>query len=428
MLASPKYMASTRLSSLSEPTNIGDRWANGEREAILIETNRILADPVFCGSKRCQALLRYLVEHTVNGEHDGMKERTLGIEVFGRDPNYDTNIDPVVRTTANEIRKRLAQAYEHAERNSGVRIRLDAGSYQPKFEFPRPVPTSEADTRPLAGHLPAAEAKPAKADIAKSSWAWALPALGPWWTWAGVAILAGGLIFLAVRYFESTHSKDYLVWKPLLSSGKPLTLCSSDNVVDRTSDPAAATDLSNTATAGVATHDPNTSMTDAEDAQKITAWLTAHGALSNLRGSSTVNLRDIRQAPAVLIGAFNPWSQTMFSLLRFSAHSDRTTHEEWIQDARNPSSREWKINRDHTDVDYAIITRFFDQETDSWILGLGGLRPYGTQAAADLLTDPSFIRLLPDDLEAKGNFQIVLKTKIIDGSAGRPQVVAFYSW
>src|SRR5262249_15327111 len=85
-----------------------------ERVEIQAELERILANPLFKNSRRYPNLLRYVVERTLDGHSADLKERTLGIEVFGRAPDYDTNLDPIVRTTAAEIRKRLAQYYQEA--------------------------------------------------------------------------------------------------------------------------------------------------------------------------------------------------------------------------------------------------------------------------------------------------------------------------
>src|SRR5271165_5249311 len=68
-----------------------------EREAILRELKKVLASPQFSSSKRYPALLQYIVEKTLDGKSDHLKERTLGVEVFDRQPAYDTNADTVVR-------------------------------------------------------------------------------------------------------------------------------------------------------------------------------------------------------------------------------------------------------------------------------------------------------------------------------------------
>jgi len=82
-----------------------------EHEAVIAELHSVLASAHFCNSKRYPAMLRYIVEKTLAGEADSLKERTIGVEVFDRSPSYDTNADTVVRYTAGEVRKRLALEY-----------------------------------------------------------------------------------------------------------------------------------------------------------------------------------------------------------------------------------------------------------------------------------------------------------------------------
>src|SRR4051794_2844801 len=72
-------------------------------DAIREQLARVLASPLFKSSKHYPGLLRYVIERTLEGGGTDLKERALGISVFGRDPNYDTNLDPVVRTTACEV-------------------------------------------------------------------------------------------------------------------------------------------------------------------------------------------------------------------------------------------------------------------------------------------------------------------------------------
>jgi len=110
-------------------------WSDEQRALILEEMDRLLADPAFKSSKRCHSMLVRLVEYALTGDSHGLKERILGVEVFGRDPNYDSNNDPIVRTTATEIRKRLAQWYQDPNNPHSVRIHLVPGSYLPEFEF-----------------------------------------------------------------------------------------------------------------------------------------------------------------------------------------------------------------------------------------------------------------------------------------------------
>src|SRR6185295_5677331 len=88
-----------------------------DHAAVNSQLARILESPHFRNSKRSQALLRFILESALSGDHAPLKERSIGAAVFGRDIAYDTAQDPIVRNAAIEVRKRLAQYYlepEHA--------------------------------------------------------------------------------------------------------------------------------------------------------------------------------------------------------------------------------------------------------------------------------------------------------------------------
>ena len=106
------------------------------KDAVKEQLDRLLLDPSFQRSKRYPSLLRFLVFRTLDGEADSLKERILGIEVFGRRPDYDTNEDPIVRVTVAEVRKRIQKYYEDPRHQNELHIVLPTGSYIPIFEFP----------------------------------------------------------------------------------------------------------------------------------------------------------------------------------------------------------------------------------------------------------------------------------------------------
>jgi len=236
-----------------------------------------------------------------------------------------------------------------------------------------------------------------------------------------------------------------MLWQPFLDNTKPLTLsiAETDSLVGSNiqgdlrwqvianaieSREAPRDTLSNAST----NPSPNTPFLDARVAQKISVFLGAHGRIPVLRGSSALNLGDFHRGPVVLIDAYNPWSVVLLSNpnLRYSVRVDPSSHAIWIRDAQNPMNRTWQIdgNGEHHTVDYAVITRFFDNETNEWVLGLSGLWSYGTEAAANLLVEPEFSQLLPENLGSARNFQIVVKTSVINGNTGVPQILAVYTW
>jgi len=101
--------------------------------AVELELISILQSPSFRGSPRSAAFLRFVVEETLAGRQDLLKERTVGAIVLGKAPGYDTGADSGVRVRANEVRKRLATHYDSAAPKAGIRIELPPGTYAARF-------------------------------------------------------------------------------------------------------------------------------------------------------------------------------------------------------------------------------------------------------------------------------------------------------
>ena len=122
------------------PANGSHRCTDAEQAAVREQMQRMLSHSLFRNSKRYPPLFRFVVESALQGQPDTIKERQLGVQVFGREPDYDTNLDPIVRYTAGEVRKRIAQYYHLPEHQGELRIDLPSGSYVPEFHFPAAAP------------------------------------------------------------------------------------------------------------------------------------------------------------------------------------------------------------------------------------------------------------------------------------------------
>lgn len=131
------------------------RLTEPQEAAVRAELARLLESAAFRTSKRCREFLEYIIEHTIAGPSGALKERSIGVELFQLPKDFDTGQHAVVRVTANEVRKKLAQHYL-AENGSShpVRIELPPGSYAAEFTWETPavepeIPVSEtpaADT------------------------------------------------------------------------------------------------------------------------------------------------------------------------------------------------------------------------------------------------------------------------------------------
>jgi TolB-like protein len=117
------------------------------------QLERILASQTLAGSDQLKRLLRLVVERTLNGQSDLLKEYNLGLEAFHRPPDYDPKTDPIVRVQARRLRSKLGEYYASEGAGDALIIHIPKGAYIPVFE-PRaahaPPAASGERSRPRA--------------------------------------------------------------------------------------------------------------------------------------------------------------------------------------------------------------------------------------------------------------------------------------
>jgi hypothetical protein len=127
----------------------GTRLTELQTQAIRAELGRLLESAAFRNSKRCREFLEYVVEHTLNGPNGALKERSIGVEIFQLPQDFDSGQHTIVRVTANEVRKKLAQHYQADNGpNHPVKIHLSPGSYGAEFKWEAPPPLPEPPSQP----------------------------------------------------------------------------------------------------------------------------------------------------------------------------------------------------------------------------------------------------------------------------------------
>jgi len=155
--------------------------------------------------------LRYVVRVTLDGRVDSLKERSIGIDLLGRDVSYDPSSDAIVRVRANDVRKRLSSYYASTDLTSEIQINLPTGSYIPKF--PRGF---AADDKPSSAALTTAVAgAPASAEIAPPFSRLAL--IRP-------ALLALLLCILLMRHRMEDRESYLVFWDHVLAGRNTLQL------------------------------------------------------------------------------------------------------------------------------------------------------------------------------------------------------------
>lgn len=396
------------------------------KNAIVEQLDRLLASPYFSHSRRFPTFLRFVVEHTLARDVDEIKERTLGIEIFGKDADYDTGADPIVRVTAAEIRKRVAQYYQEPEHDDELRITLPSGSYIPQFHSPR---GGAIHGLPELDGLPAppAEQTPLPETRAPRHWPLKLALIV-----TATAIVSAG----ALSLWQRTHRPAFeLFWQPLLGTSEPILLCIADQTqyseiaLRDASQPTRQTILKDNLTAVV--------IDDLDATVKIAGILQSSGKQYTLKGEGATTLDDLRHGPTVFVGAFdNAWTLRLTNPLRYHFANDPDLSHLWIVDGSAPGHTHWVVDRGvqmatNNYRDYAILARFTDTNTGKLALVAAGIGRGGTRVAGEFLTDNTDLAQLMRAARAAGdkkNLEVVLSTQIIDGEPGSPRVEATYFW
>ena len=132
--------------------------AQPSAEEVRNQLGRVLASPAFANADRMSRFLRYVVERTLAGEADRLKEYAIGIDVFDRNDQYDPRVDSIVRVEAARLRSKVEEYYSRDGADAPVIIRLRRGSYVPAFELraasgpvesPAKAPSASSATRKL---------------------------------------------------------------------------------------------------------------------------------------------------------------------------------------------------------------------------------------------------------------------------------------
>jgi hypothetical protein len=414
-------------------------------ESIRAQLDLLVHDDVFRSSKRSVAFLKYVVEQTLNGAADQIKERTIGVEVFGRDPLYDTNLDHIVRTAATELRKRLATYYVDEKHRSELRMGLTPGSYIPRFTLPghvrRAITESGADSEAAEPLLESHSAHIQFDPVALSATRAApnpAPRMRSWIAGLAAAGVVGVAAFLGYAWLHPASPED-LFWKPVLDTPGAVLLA----VGDHPNGPPTLPETLGSGTSATPVPSSDSSQTvpfaDTVTIARVVGVLEARNKTVLIRQGSASSFSDLREGAVVLIGAFNnEWSLRLTRQLRYSLAMDAEKHLIYIRDAKNPLSRSWSwgTNQPREPVtgansprieDYALISRIRDSETGHVVVVIGGLYTYGTEAAGEFLTDPQLMKAVTGQLKLNGpiqDLQIVLGTTVTDGTPGPPRVLA----
>jgi hypothetical protein len=416
-----------------------DEWTprnEQDRQTVLTQLDRILDDARFRFSLHYSRFLHFVVKETVLGSTDRLKEREIGVEVFGRTADYDLNSDPIVRVTAAEIQDRIMQYYGQEEHSAELRIELPYGSYMPRFRRPetrvaRDPDRTQPEPPPRSPIIPSGpsgeiETSPSESEAAATGRSRGI-------VWALVPVILGLMTVIAFgvvkRYrvdavttfwqFGGVHPSNVMV---CVREVEPNTVISNSGVVG--------------SSFVAAEHEGAVPYSDVVAAAKISSAITLAGLTPVLRPTTRTSLNDLQHGPVVMIGGFdNDWTLRLTDSLpfRFVKAADDGRYE--IFDARSATAPVYSVD---TSVpysaltqDYGIVARFLNPITERPTVIVAGLGTNGTEAATSLVTSnylfKQFAATAPKDWR-KRNFEILLATHATDGKPGPPRVLAAQYW
>jgi hypothetical protein len=414
-------MGSTTVVRSEPPVSAREQAIRPSREEVRAQLARLLASPLFQHSKHYPSFLRYVVNETLEGRGGSLKERALGVEVFSRDPDYDTNADPVVRTSASEVRKRIAQYYHEPGHESEIRIELTSGSYTPEFRY------APAGSRPLVLAEP-----PANTRLVALVRQWVQRK----WVLAAAAVSAVALLGIGAAALRGSPSAVESFWNPVWGSADSVMMA-----IGGAPDPIDPRDTPAGVSTGPTFRDimktDRMSFSDALTMARLTGLTREYGKRKlDIRRATAFSLTDLRKGPVILVGAFNnSWTMRLGADLRFRYESNQQTHIGAIRDRQNPSSPSWihdpGVPYSTVIQDYAVVSRFLDPLTEKMVVVVGGMGRDGTIAAGEFVTEPRYLEMLasraPRNWERK-NLQVVLATDVVNGNTGPPRILATYFW
>lgn len=441
--------------------------------ALQQHVKEVIEGEVFKGSHRSVQFLQYIVDQAISGHCESLKERVIGIELFGRSASYDTGDDAIVRVTASDVRRRLLEHYGRYGATSEFRITLPSGSYIPEITR-KSNGTATVDDRivhhqktPGPEDLAAIDPKLvplAPESLVNGSSILQVPAASPRgasrriWLFATIAVVMLNLALWGVVWTRVARTAaaqiPVLPWSTLFGSSHATELITSDpnitEIQEITGSQVSVSDYAN--------HDyvpvPNkltpeednivrnvlrgdkSSQVDAPIVAKVAAIAQINSKSIDVRAARSIQLTDLRSDNNfIFLGSprSNPWVSFFSDQLDFRFVFDKNSGSEFIRNVRpRPNEQPSYIptaNGYATGDSYAIIALVKNPDQNGQVLLLAGANSEGTAAAGKVATD---LTRLSNELRGCGinpsgpvrHFEMLLHLNTMAGTSSHIDLVS----
>jgi len=474
--------SNSQISDMQPPSSTDSRIAEfakltetkGDIASLQRHLREVIEGDAFKGSHRSGQFLQYIVGQAIAGHFESLKERVIGVELFGRSASYDTGDDAIVRVTASDVRKRLLQHYGKYGATSEFRISLPSGSYIPEIthcplgEAGKPDESSAAlgiTLKPDASSAPHRKSAPIPADLVASFPAPPHLDTHPPKRRGRVRWLVSGIVLVALNlalwgFYWSRLSRTELVsisvlpWSALFGSSHAIELITSDpNIAEIQGITGSQVSVSDYANHNyipvpnkltpeqdhfcrIVLRGDNSAGVDAPIVAKVAALAQIKSKSIAVRAARSIQLTDLKSDnDFIFLGSprSDPWFSLFSDQLDFLFEFDKGSRSEFIRNVHPrpgeqrlyvPTALGWA-----TGDSYSIIALVKNPDQSGQVLLLAGANAEGTEAAGKFVTD---LPRLSTELRKCGlapsgplrHFQMLLHLNTMAGTPNNIDLVA----
>jgi len=462
----------TRGTTMERADQERESWNASSEDSRLLLMERVLASPDFVRSPQLAKFLLYICTAFFEGRGHLLSEQHIGVAVFGREPDYDSAADTIVRSHALRLRRRLEQYFQRAGESEPVHLIVPRGGYAPIFlsaserstlvaaSYPNedaPQPTAESPSTPLPELSLEQPTEDPEVDLALPGTS-KLATRRLFFYRIAVAVLALAFLSVSTAFYLHLRShglirRNHLLWGRLFTDDQPThivlgdsglvlfhavarrTLSLHDYLNDDVSKQMPFVEHVEPDFARFLLHRRYTSTVDALALTHLLRLPEAIPERTLVHYSRDMHLNDFKTGNALLIGAQEavPWVELFESHMDFVfsiENSDR--HASFLN--RHPApgeSAEYNPTAPETRGKvYAAIAFLPNLSATGNVLILEGLSMAGTESAVDLVMDDDrLLPLLKKIRKPDGSlphFEMLLEAEALGESAGPARVIALH--
>jgi len=414
------------------------------------ELRRILDSKYFSNSPKKTRFLQFVSEQTFAGNGEKLNEYQIGVEVYGRGVDFNPQRDPIVRVQAYEIRRLLKKYYDEEGNGSAIRMDLPSGHYVPMFNR---TSDQAAPPEPLPTVLPPVE-RPRSTQLP-----WALAAI------FGILCIALAASLVATwMNRRSQHPQaerntlpDSLqwFWQPFLPPSEPPLITIPNHPLLR-----AAHDGDSAQTVASGHEIPKSSLPEFRDTihfrelkrfifvptltdftsvgetlgvVELCDMFSSVGQKCRVQQSRLVNLDEIKEDNAILLGGNQAWSGRVFlNVEGFHFQSGVILNSKPQPGEQAVYKPEFDSVTNHLTRDYALVLVMPNETKDKRVVLIYGIYTQGSQSAIEYLMNPermaelrtALLKLSPDHKSLPQYFQLLLTTTVENAVPGKASLVA----